>query len=133
MEDTKRKVEVMKAYVDGKQIQVKVCGDSEWRDCTMEPDWDWVSGDYRVKPAEKYRPYKDYGEMVEDFCDRFAVLRHVCAMPLIWVKQKETGTVRLLKSFSKDTEVGTLNRLFVACTYLDGSVIGKKVEDGKAM
>lgn len=129
MEDTKRKIAVMQAYVDGKQIQVKACGVSEWRDCTLEPDWDWVSGDYRVKPEEPYRPYHSYREMVEDFCERFGVNCPAYAMPIIWVKQKESGTIRLLKSFSMDTEVGTLKRMFVACTYIDGSVIGKKVEE----
>ena len=129
MEDTKRKIEVMQAYVEGKKIQVKACGASEWRDCILEPEWDWVSCEYRVKPEEQYRPYKDYHEMVDDFCERFGVNCHAYEMPMIWVKQKATGTMRLLKTFSHDTEAGTLIRMFDACTYLDGSPVGKKVEE----
>lgn len=125
---TEEKIAVMQAYVDGKKIQAKTFGADNWMDCIVEPSWNWVVYDYRVKPEAKYRPYKDYREMVEDFCERFSESSHEYAMPLIWVKEKETGTIMLLTSFSKDTEAERLNRMFLAFTYLDGSTFGKKAE-----
>ena len=133
MEDTKRKIEVMQACVEGKKIQIKGHCASKWIDCAG-PSWNWVTYDYRVKPEEKYRPYKDYQpykdyhEMVEDFCERFGVNCPAYAMPLIWVKEKDSKTVRLIKSFPKETEFGSVKRWFLTCTYLDGSPVGKKEE-----
>ena len=132
MEDTKRKVEVMEAYVEGKKIQVKDCGVSEWRDCTMEPDLDWVSGDYRVKPEAEYRPYHSYHEMVDDFCERFNANCPAYEMPCIWVKQKDTDYVHFISAFQCKDEV-RMENYFQNNTYLDGSTVGKKVEDEKAM
>lgn len=127
MEDTKRKIEVMKAYAEGKKIQTKVCGFNEWYDLCCEPNWDWVSYDYRVKPEEKYRPYKDYREMVEDFCDRFGVKYSAYEMPYIWVKLKDTDYVHLISAFQGKDEV-RMENYFQNNTYLDGSPVGKKEE-----
>lgn len=126
---TEEKIAVMQAYADGKKIQYREAGHTEWLDYKGEPEWRWGPYCYRIKPETKYRPYKDYREMVEDFCERFDASSPVYAMPLIWVKQKETGTVMLLTSFSMDTEVANLSRRFVECTYIDGSSFGKKVEE----
>ena len=88
---TEEKIAVMQAYVEGKKIQVRSCGYDLWRDCIYEPDWDWVSCDYRVKPEAQYRPYHSYREMVEDFCERFGVSYLSYTMPLIWLKSKKLG------------------------------------------
>lgn len=50
MKTTAQKIEVMQAYVDGKKIQGHVAG--EWCDFEGEPNWQWFSNDYRVKPLE---------------------------------------------------------------------------------
>lgn len=129
MEDTKRKIEVMKAYAEGKKIQVSCCGFDLWRDCIYEPDWDWVSCDYRVKPEEKYRPYKDYNEMVEDFCERFKVNVPEYAMPLIWVKNKELDCVHMINVFQKYNGEELMENYFNNYTYFDGSPVGKNEEE----
>lgn len=59
---TAEKIEVMQAYLDGKQIQIKV-GDG-WKDIYYEPEWDWGIHDYRIKPEAKVRPYT-FDELVE--------------------------------------------------------------------
>ena len=53
MTETKRQIEVMKAYLDGKAIQyrVKYINDDVWDD-EQYPSWNWYSVDYRVKPDE---------------------------------------------------------------------------------
>lgn len=39
---------VMKAYIEGKEIQVKSVFDELWYDCI--PNWDWDNYEYRVHP-----------------------------------------------------------------------------------
>ena len=48
--DTKQKIEVLQAYLDGKPIQIGT--GSQWVDYTegSEPLWKWSSFNYRVKP-----------------------------------------------------------------------------------
>lgn len=59
IEETKERIAVMQAYVDGKQIQVE-CSDGKWAD-VPEPSWS-INGNFRVKPEPKYRPFKDTDE-----------------------------------------------------------------------
>ena len=55
-------IEVEKAYLDGKIIQVKKLDKEEWHDieCIDKPAWNWLNFDYRVKP-EPEREYIDLG------------------------------------------------------------------------
>lgn len=47
MPDTKRKIEVMAAYAEGKDIEYRHVGDDDWMHCT-QPLWDWAHFDFRV-------------------------------------------------------------------------------------
>lgn len=57
MTETKRQIEVMKAYEEGKAIQYrgKCTKDDVWND-TKFPSWNWYSVDYRIKPEEPEEP-----------------------------------------------------------------------------
>lgn len=46
--NTKEKIAVMQAYVDGKPIEGRQ-HDRAWVTFGGEPEWDWVDWDYRVK------------------------------------------------------------------------------------
>ena len=74
IEETKERIAVMQAYVDGKQIQVE-SSDSKWAD-VPEPSWS-INGNYRIKPKPKYRPFKDADECWHE------MLTH---QPFGWVK-----------------------------------------------
>lgn len=51
--DTKEKIKVMQAYVDGKPIQIKIHAiDKDWRD-SINPIWDWERCTYRIKPTRQ--------------------------------------------------------------------------------
>lgn len=137
MTDTEKKIAVMQAYVDGKQIQYKAVDATIWHD-VVEPLWDWSYLDYRVKPESKYRPYKDTDEMIEDFLHRFQnISSHGnWYMPLIWLRLANTEDVRMwLITEYGDNFVVMANssyamcRLFQEFTYLDGSPCGKLVEE----
>lgn len=79
IEETKERIAVMQAYVDGKQIQVE-SSDSKWAD-VPEPSWS-INGNYRIKPEPKYRPFKDAEECWQE------MLKHE---PFGWIKDKEDG------------------------------------------
>ena len=74
IEETKERIAVMQAYVDGKQIQGE-CSDGKWAD-VPEPSWS-INGNFRVKPEPKYRPFKNADECWQE------MLKH---QPFGWVK-----------------------------------------------
>ena len=130
---TKEKIAVMQAYVDGKTVQCMYKGN--WVDFVEPPIWNWRDNQYRIKPEEKlkleekYRQYKDYHEMTEDFCERFGVNCPKYAMPFIWIKNKEEDYVFMIHTFQGYDADDRLESYFKNYTYLDGSPVGKKVEE----
>lgn len=62
MKTTKEKIEVMKAFERGEQIQYALIDSENWGDVT-EPKWNWYLLDYRVKP--KLVPYESEQEFYE--------------------------------------------------------------------
>ncbi len=82
-EDTKRAINVMNAWCEGRVIQYKT-RDGEWEDYgsiddnTIAPSWNWVEIDYRIKPeprtfwlveeAECWYPTKREAENFKAFC-----------------------------------------------------------------
>lgn len=55
-EETKKRIEVMQAYVEGKTIQAYNNTTGEWVD-KIDPNWIHDMVKYRVKPEPKLRPY----------------------------------------------------------------------------
>lgn len=50
-EETKKAIEVMQAYVDGKEIEY--LWGASWNPTQLKsPIWDWASVEYRIKPQE---------------------------------------------------------------------------------
>ena len=74
IEETKERIAVMQAYVDGKQIQWE-CSDGKWA-YVPEPSWS-INGNFRVKPELKYRPFKNADECWQE------MLKH---QPFGWIK-----------------------------------------------
>ena len=134
IEETKERIAVMQAYVDGKQIQVE-SSDSKWAD-VPEPSWS-INENYRIKPEPKYRPFKD---AVECWLE---MLKH---QPFGWVKEKgNKPSYELLACVSENDEapisfavygsVGMgiigrpsieFNEMFNAFTFADGAPFGLK-------
>lgn len=57
--NTQEKIEIMQAYLDGKEIEVRAKGLRNWNVCHTRPEWDWNGCEYRVKKAPKYRVIDD--------------------------------------------------------------------------
>lgn len=56
-EQTKEAIKVMQAFVDGKEVDVRRLLDgSVWMPAGA-PCWDWLNGNYRIKPTATLRPW----------------------------------------------------------------------------
>lgn len=133
---TEEKIEVMKAYIEGKPVQCKalkydIC---IWMDDT-NPSWDWNNYLYRVKSELTYRQYENTKEMLEDINERRVAIQHP-VFPGVWLKNKEYDIVVAiagldnLDSDKPEILLGenwtTLTTAFNNFTYLDGSPFGMK-------
>ena len=119
--------EVIKAWEDGKKIQVTPKGKDKWLDLHCEPKWD-LRDEYRVKPEcpcedgidskacvgcehsedgkRKYKPYVTVDEFIQDFQERFptAVPRPAHTMPLIWLTNIVSEEIHLVTGFNMTDE-----------------------------
>ena len=61
-------IAIMKAYENGKTIEVKRNDRTEWESIVYIENYqfDFVSNEYRIKPECKYRPYKSVEEAFND-------------------------------------------------------------------
>ena len=124
IEETKERIAVMQAYVDGKQIQVE-SSDSKWTD-VPEPSWS-INGNYRIKPKPKYRPFKNADECWQE------MLTH---QPFGWVKY-QCDFFQIIhvddNSIGYGSACGTIlhskfEDIFKDSTFADGAPFG--VKDG---
>lgn len=89
-----------------------------------------------IEEKPKYRPYESCEEMVEDFCERFGIVKNDYSLPMIWMKAAQ-GSKILITAFSGSEEHVSFSdggyagmvRIFRDFTYLDGSPVGKEVKD----
>lgn len=57
IEQTKEAIRVMQAFVDGKEVEVqRLLAGSCWIPAGA-PCWDWLNGNYRIKPTATLRPW----------------------------------------------------------------------------
>jgi len=116
-------------YIEHKQIQFKSKDTSgEWKDCFGTPLW-LDENEYRVKPEELIRPYKDCDELINDYNDDVENDKDVT--PEIWIKHKIDGRRILIVEFGKDfvkcgskSKPVSLDMLLSNYTFLNGSPIG---------
>ena len=61
-------IAIMKAYEDGKTIEVKRYGETKWESIVYDENFpfDFVLNEYRIKPVPKYRPYESVEEAFND-------------------------------------------------------------------
>lgn len=111
-------IAVVQAHIEGKQIQFWGENSQKWLDCANnEPEWDFCSFDFRVKPKPKARPYKDRDECWAD------MQKH---KPFGWVKHKFYGNYVSLVVIANDDSFECYNNTY---TYVDGSPFGVVEEE----
>lgn len=138
MSSTKEKIEVMKAYTEGKKIEIKSKQDKndEWGDIRYS-NWDWANYEYRIKPEKKeptYRPYKSQGELLTDFWAKNEKEKIASIFGGLWLKDKENGTEYLVTALnhigSLDIKLGetwfTYEQAFERLVYLNDTPFGIK-------
>ena len=61
-------IAIMKAFEDGKTIEVKRYGETKWESIVYDENFpfDFVLNEYRIKPVPKYRPYESVDEAFND-------------------------------------------------------------------
>ena len=74
------RINLMQAYVNGKQIQFFSILENKWVD-TIDPSWSQFNR-YRIKPEPNYRPFKNAEECWQE------MQKH---QPFGWIKDKNDG------------------------------------------
>ncbi len=93
-EEARKAAEVMLAYADGKEVQVRDQGG--WGDCNSPSfNWDGYSDNYRIKPKPHYRPFKSAEECWAE------MQRH---QPFGWVRDKGDGHYVTFTCVNEDKE-----------------------------
>ena len=121
---------ILQAIVDGKTIQHKTIN-REWYDTNVASLDHLVTyyKDYRIKPEQKYRPFKDAEECWTE------MLKH---QPFGWVKDKKDVHHRVLITAVDDDTCGmslngnaawSLSGIMDLFTFVDGTPFGVKVEE----
>lgn len=122
-EETKKRIKVMQAFVDGKDVEV--LNTDKW-ELVSNPSWSPATK-YRIKLESKYRPFESAKECIEE------MRKHE---PFGWVKDKpefgntlsaitkvSNGYIRCEETWHDPKEMFQYNN------FLDGSPFGIKVED----
>jgi len=171
-EDARSIWQIIKAYGEGKTIEVYSEHYGKWIE---PPEPLFNEGEkYRIKPEEnytieqncgenrveggvlsvsgsvsekKYRPFKDFNELIETFCEKWeeetgyswAENPVKLAVPYIWLSHKKVNAKKLITSYDYIPELEedvvelgdmnyTMKELFELWEFLDGSPVGKLEE-----
>lgn len=116
-EQTKKAIEVMQAFVDGKTI----IADSEVSNKTYDvenPIWNWCDdiNTYRVKPQPKYVPYDDVSEVQREKWVMYKNGNYLYPITCVDIKEK---IIRIGNAWY------TLQEVFDDFEYEDGTPCGK--------
>lgn len=129
-EETKKAIEIMQAYVDGKEIQIKV--HNSYYD--IEPTWDWDDDVelYRIKSEPKLRPYKNQEEFLKAMREHDGWLLHIDnGFATVPVYVDNLG-IDLIGGGTHEDDYGyeriQFNELLKLFTWVDGTPCGR-IED----
>lgn len=88
-------IAIMKAYEDGKTIEVKCYGEAKWKILEYVEDFpfDFVANEYRIATELKYRPYKSVEEAFNE------AKKHE-----FWTKEILTGFIINVDAFGENFE-----------------------------
>ena len=117
------RINLMQAYVNGKQIQFFSILENKWVD-TIDPSWSQFNR-YRIKPEPNYRPFRNAEECWQE------MQKH---QPFGWIKDKNDGHYSMVTtvdaaaggkciSISGD-HIWTLAETMKIFTFADGALFG---------
>ena len=125
-EEAKELLPVIKAFAEGKPIQDKIEGVTDWVDTDeINLEYEGLKIKHRIKPEPKYRPFKTQEECWNE------MLKH---HPLGWLRSKRIKDIHLLITI-KDDEIRIFadlplyfSRAYREYEFLDGTPFGIKEE-----
>ena len=133
-EEAKELLPIIQAFAEGKAIQDKIEGVTDWID-TGEINFEFEGQKiiHRIKPESQYRPFKNQEECWNE------MLKH---QPFGWLKRKTDGSYRFISEkyslpelFTKvltvtptHESVPYSNTVFGLYTFADGTPFGVKIE-----
>lgn len=93
-------IAIMKAYEDGKTIEVKRYDETKWKslDYVENYKFNFSCYEYRIKPVPKYRPYKSVEEAFNE------AKKHE-----FWTKEISTGFIINVGAFGENFEDTYIN------------------------
>ena len=128
-EEAKELLPIIKALAEGKTIQDKIEGVTDWVDTDeINLEYNGQRLKHRIKPEPKYRPFKDMEECWQE------MLKH---QPFGWLKAKESKSVALIGNVYMDKEVWIVwttnekdlysaSEIFNTYIFTDGTPFGVK-------
>ena len=124
IEEAKRMLPFIQAYAKGKTIQFRAHINDEWKDI-KELVLNRFTGEYRIKPKPKYRPFKSQEECWQE------MLKH---QPLGWLRSKRIKDIYQLITI-RNHEIRIFadlplrfSRAYREYEFLDGTPFGIKEE-----
>ena len=112
---------IIQAYAEGKEIEIFDKTTKMWK-TAMLPHFDCDSKNYRIKPEQKYRPFKDAEECWQE------MQKH---QPFGWVRAKEDKSLSLITLMISERDIfinciggSTMYDLMEKFTFADGAVFG---------
>lgn len=122
-EEARKAAEVMLAYAEGKKIEFYNVRD-EWI-ITLNPQFNWLDFDYRIKKEPTYRPFKDKEECWNE------MQKH---QPFGWVYEKLSTAYININGIDSicvccDDDAYEYNTAFEEFTFADGAPFGIKEEE----
>jgi hypothetical protein len=129
-ENVKKNIDIISAFAEGKTIQYKTDTGS-WHDLTENEGLPMGTlgeepNKFRIKPEQKYRPFKDAGECWNE------MQKH---QPFGWVKDRNGSKLVIenvdSRGFVEVYDEGTCSfkEVFENRTFVDGLPFGVKVEE----
>ena len=122
-ETAKERLPIIQAFAEGKQIQDKIEGITDWVDTDeLHFQYEGQKIIHRIKPETKYRPFKNKEECWNE------MLKH---HPFGWIRSKYTNILYQINKVDDNTIY--LNRLFIPYSdvfdndeFIDGTPFGIK-------
>ena len=127
--EAREAAEVMLAYADGKEIEFTGLDEEVWVDVD-KPAFNWYNNisRYRIKPEQKYRPFKNSEECWQE------MQKHT---PFGWIQDKDNSSFKqyilsvdkdgvMISDYDDGTMFLTYESLLGFCTFVDGTPLGMK-------
>ena len=123
-EEIRDAAKIMEAYANGKKIQY-LDEYNKWIDAT-NPSFNWSNYIFRIKPEQKYRPFKSQEECWNE------MLKH---QPFGWIINNDTQRLYNIESIGRnnygvviDKSILYFDLAFNTCNFVDGTPFGIKEE-----